>query len=181
MVRFQDGSTVIGDLKTAGEQATLTGKYGTLTVKAESIRTFWKTSRDVSPEKNLIGRYLVLLRAGNELRGNVKKDGEDFVVTWNSNKMTVAKQDIRKIITLAQPVKTLPAEIDKASWYVVTLKDGSALRGTVTRGGDGYTITFRFGELKVKPDDVFAFEKVEHVFANPAPAAGSPRGQVAPR
>ena len=144
---------------------TIKADFGTLKVEKQQVRGLQQLSGKPKLEEQTSARYVVLLDGDRQIRADIEVKGEVFMLQTTSSTFAMPKSKVERIIKLSECISKLTA--DETAWYVVTLRDGSELRGKVTQDGDKYVITCRWGKVTVDVTDVFCLQKVDRVFINP--------------
>ena len=165
-ITLKDGSQIIARVTFNGNKALLTGKYCQIEVPKEIVKKIKPVPQTLDLQQLTTGRYIVIFKRGNELRADVEKHESSLRLITGSKSRLVPKDSVEKLIRLQEPIQEFGA--DEEFYCVVTLRDGSKLRGkaSLDKNTQQYTLRSRYAAVTLKKDAVFCFEKVENVFVN---------------
>ncbi len=161
-VSLKDGSWLIGDMKKGVEHTNIECSFGIVQVPTSAVKGTKAKSIGTGDAAAASGRYVIVIDGDQEYRADAEETGGHYEFRVNGIKRTVPKLEVDRAIRLSDP-KPKP-EPSPSLWYIITLKDGSEIRGQVSREENGYLLKFRYGEIRVKSDDVRSFEVATIVY-----------------
>jgi hypothetical protein len=166
IVTLKDGSRLVGRPTANKKQVAVICKYLSLEVKKRDVVSTLAAPRHMDLVKLSNGRCIIKFSNGKELRTNAEERDKTIVLLDGNNKRTVPKSRVSKLIHLGKPTQDWNKTED--AYCVVTLRDGSVLRGKICKqqDKDQYLLKNRFGDMRLAKESVFCFQKVEKVFSN---------------
>lgn len=174
LIKLRDGSRLVGRTAANDDGVTVMCKCLSLGIGKEDIASTLPAPIAIDLEKLTSGRCIVQFSNGNELRTDVVEHESTISLIAGARKSSVSKSRVSKLIHLGEPTEKW--EEKEAGYCVVTLRDGSILRGKVWKeeGGDRYMFQNRYGTMRLATGSIFCFEKVEKVSRNYKKRAGPP-------
>ncbi len=166
IIKLKDGSRLVGRTKALKGRVTVKSKYLSIEVGKREIVSTLAAPAKIDLEKLTAGRCIVKFANGNELRTDAQEQERKIVLIDGPRKRSVPKSRVSRLIHLGEPTRKWGAT--EKAYCVVTLRDGSVLRGEVwkEKSGGQYMFQNRYGNTRLAKESVFCFEKVEKVFTS---------------
>ena len=169
LVLLKDGSRLIGYTTSNKDRVEVVCPCGRIVVARSEVKSVLPAPKKVDLEELTTGRCLVKFANGREVRSDAEIRDEKISLVDESKQQTISLDRVSKVIRLGEPKKTWTAK--KAQYCVVTLNNGSVLRGKISSDKAGgaenpLVLQANFGVVRLANADVFCFETVESVFVN---------------
>ena len=174
LITLKDGSQLIAHATFNGTRALLACKYCQIEVSKKDVKKIKAAPKVVDLQKITAGRCIVKFKRGNEVRADGEIQESSFRLITGSKSRLIPKDGIEKLIRLQEPIKELNSP--EECYCVVTLRDGSMLRGKARLDEDTgkYTLRNRFATVTLDKDSVYCIEKVDKVVVMKDASGDSP-------
>jgi hypothetical protein len=157
-VRLQDGTELTGNVQATNDGIMVTTQFGTCELHIDDVQAVKMGVINAGFAAQESGDSVITLKNGRKYRANVVEKDNGTIIDMGAIQLPIAKEDLLIVDKIVHPLATWVPPEDH--WYWITLRDGTRVCTKVVKNGAEYTLSFRYGTITAKADDILVVHTV---------------------